>query len=123
MSTLPETLRDLARRVDVRRAILPPPGLAPALLAAADEIERQAARADRLRQDVDVLTAHAAEQSANVANVHGVVQAASARMTAMQRDAQALLAGTEAAGPALRELLPLLQPWLNAARAAREALR
>lgn len=123
MSTLPETLRDLARRVDVRRAILPPAGLAPALLAAADEIERQSARADRLRQDVDVLTAHAAEHAANVENVHGVVQSASARLAAMQRDANELLAGTEAAGPALRELLPLLRPWLNAARAAREALK
>ena len=119
---LPVTLRDLARRVDVRVPILPPPGLASALLAAATEIERQEARIVRQKQDVDLLTAHAAEHAANVADVHGVVKTAAARMAAMQRDAQALLAGAEVAGPALRELLPLLAPLMNAAVAARKAL-
>lgn len=39
---LPDTLRDLAHKCDVRNPILPPPALCPSLLAAADEIERLA---------------------------------------------------------------------------------
>lgn len=52
---LPVTLRDLARRVDVRRPILPPPDLAPALLAAADEIERRDRKAASMRDELDRL--------------------------------------------------------------------
>jgi hypothetical protein len=52
---LPVRLRDLARRVDVRAPILPPPGLAPALLAAADELERQARKATAMRDELDRL--------------------------------------------------------------------
>ena len=40
MLTLPDQLRALARQCDVRRPILPPPGLCSALLAAAEELER-----------------------------------------------------------------------------------
>jgi hypothetical protein len=61
---LATTLRDLARRVDVRVPILPPPGLAPALLAAADELDRLArkqagmqAEVQRLRPVVDAAQA------------------------------------------------------------------
>lgn len=119
---LPVTLRDLARRVDVRRPILPPPGLAPALLAAADELERQAARMGRQKAEIEAIGARIAEQ-ANAIEVSGdLLRLSGERLAAMQADAQALLAGMETAGPALRELLPLLRPWINAATAARKAL-
>jgi hypothetical protein len=62
--TQSETLRDLARRVDVRKPILPPPDLAPSLLAAADELERaerkrllMQAELDRLRPVIEAARA------------------------------------------------------------------
>lgn len=52
---LPVRLRDLARRVDVRAPILPPPGLSSALLAAADDLERQTAKNKALLAEVQRL--------------------------------------------------------------------
>lgn len=52
MAELPVKLRDLARRVDVRRPILPPPDLAPALLAAADTIELSERKGAAMREEL-----------------------------------------------------------------------
>lgn len=77
---LPEALRDLARRVDVRVPILPPPPLAPALQAAADEIGRLNAKVAGHKAAVDAIATHAAERRAEVDRL---VAAATAR----QKDA------------------------------------
>lgn len=63
MTAPPEHLRDLARRVDVRKPILPPPDLAPALLAAADELERQQGKIAGLAADVARIRQTAAERA------------------------------------------------------------
>lgn len=61
MTALPDQLRALARQCDVRRPILPPPGLCSALLAAAEELERGelkcAALTDEVRRLRPVVTA------------------------------------------------------------------
>lgn len=60
--SLSDTLREMARKVDVRVPILPPPPLAPALLAAADELERLEQKINGQREDVARIRAKAAEQ-------------------------------------------------------------
>ncbi len=125
MTDLPTTLRDLARRVDVRRPILPPPDLAPALLAAADELDKRGARIERQRQEIEAIGLQVAEQAASAERAGDLVKVATQRMAEMQRDARALLAHAEAAVPAVeasREMLARLRPLLNAAVAARNAM-
>lgn len=110
MTTLPETLRDLARRVDVRVPILPPPGIAPALLAASDELDRLASKVAAQQSAVNEIAARAASRGAELDAV--IAAAADAR-----RKADAAVAAARAGEGATAKLAADMDNQLTRLRA------